>query len=164
MSLSSQGHWWPGRCFTTLCQLPKGVIEASYFSRMRAIWHMLEQTLCQKFDDGCASMMWRCHQFSDTNHIADLSPWSHHPRIHNLTKTNFESLPSVVKHPQEYQKGSSSDGLIEPYEGNFTTSLVPWNASSPFISILLEVNHMVWYLKKKYAGKWPIISKGHFPK
>ena len=46
---------------------------------------MLWQTLCQKFDDGSASMLWRRHQILDTYYTTDSSnddviKWKHFPR------------------------------------------------------------------------------------
>ena len=55
--------------------------------------------LCQKLDDGSASMMPRRHLISDINYTADQTYWTHHPRIYNHTETQSGELDKSSETP-----------------------------------------------------------------
>ena len=46
------------------------------------------------------------HLISNTNDIANLWPWTSHPRIYNLTKTQFRSSQSVVPSHNKTQQST----------------------------------------------------------
>ena len=58
-------------------------------------------TLCQKWNHGSTSTVWRRRSMSDTNYTAGPSPWTHYPRSDNLKKTHLGNSPNVVKHPPD---------------------------------------------------------------
>ena len=72
--------------------------RSTLFSRMRESvpWFLLH-ILCSKLDDGFASVMRSRYLISNTNCAADRRVWTHHPRIHNLTKTHFEPLETPIR-------------------------------------------------------------------
>ena len=77
----------------------------SYFRGWRKYFCAVKKLFCQKFDDGCASIIWRRSRIADTNYTVDPSSWIHNPRIYSPTKTCLQGSPRIVKHSLPFLHG-----------------------------------------------------------